>query len=384
MAKTYKREGLTYQLPGVNDLHGNPVTTDKALFYNLVNDMIDTSGAFFTMVGMNGATLDQSTAVILQPTVNLDPLINDEPWRVYIRVGGTGLMPDPVGSGTVTVNNTGLFIGVSTPANLASISTVNTSAFREFPIVPDRFYTLTTSQSIVVGLTSAAPRISATAPMAYHLTMTTRGFVVSIWNQAITEDFFQTGAFCVQRGVTCDGTVSVGGAKPLYVITNILPVASTNNNSYPNAGPKNEWYYTIIRQTDTDTPEPNFTKYSDAYIGAVPSGERLFDSTLSDSREQFGAAINYFPTRWYTPVQADTGEFLLIFPFGIGSSRFVHNDEIDLIAVSKADAYNSGQEAPINVYGEERTYTAYTSNNDRIANNGGVRMFILTNGPEFV
>lgn len=378
----FTRQNLIYQLPGVPDLLGNPVPDDYSLFYNLVQDLVLGGFEILPTNGMNGGTLKTSTKVILRPTAAIDPLASTDPWRIMIAVEGSAEMPNPLyGQAgqvnpplTVGVANTGLYMCVGSVADLTDINTIN-STLLKFWVVPPRFYALTASQTTVVGLSVNAPRLSATAPMEYALTTSDRGFALSVWNTAITEDFVQAGIICIQRGVSCDGTVNTTGSKPLYMVTNISPL-NVQGAVYQEPGPKNEWYYSIVRQASIDTMDPTFTIFGE--FTSVPGGERLTTSTLSDNRDLFGSAINYFPTRWYTPVTNDTSEFLMIFPFGLGSSRYIHNDEIDLIAVSKADAYQSGQNAPITVYGQDRTYIAFSSNNDRIANNSGVRYFQLS------
>lgn len=379
----FTRQNLIYQLPGALDLFGNPVPDQFSLFLNLVQDLV--IGGFEILpgsAGMNGGTLQTSTKVILRPTVAVDPLATTDPWHILIAVEGSAEMPNPLygqagqtnAPPTVSVANTGLYMSIGSVADLTSVSNYNTSLFK-FWVVPPRFYTLTPTQTTVVGLTVNAPRLSATAPMEYSLTTSDRGFALTVYNTAITEDFTQAGMICIQRGVSCDGTVNVSGTKPLYMVTNVSPL-NVQGPAYAEPGPKNEWYYSIIRQASIDTMDPTFTIFGD--FVSTPGGERLTTSTLSDNRDLFGAAINYFPTRWFTPVTNDTNEFLMIFPFGLGSSRYIHNDEIDLIAVSKADAYQAGQNAPITVYGQDRTYTAFSSNNDRISNNSGVRYFQLS------
>lgn len=126
------------------------------------------------------------------------------------------------------------------------------------------------------------------------------------------------------------------------------------------------------------TASQNF--YADA---STPNGSmNTFTTSISTNNEVGGNVIHRFPMTWNAPVTGDTGEYILVFPFGICSNRFAYTDELDLIAVSKADAYQSGQNIPLTVYGDSRTYTAMSSNNAQYNNNGGIRVFILSGSSE--
>jgi hypothetical protein len=52
---------------------------------------------------------------------------------------------------------------------------------------------------------------------------------------------------------------------------------------------------------------------------------------------------------------------------------------MDLIAISKGPAYQGGQAVNINVYGEAREYTAYSSNYGTRPDEF-IRVFVLTSG----
>jgi hypothetical protein len=95
--------------------------------------------------------------------------------------------------------------------------------------------------------------------------------------------------------------------------------------------------------------------------------------------------MHRLPITWNSnmPVTADTGEYILLFPSGLCTVRFAYSDELDLISISKANAYQSGQAIPITVYGDNRTYTALSSNTVQYGASASVRVFFLTGGAEF-
>lgn len=377
---TYQDEGMTHMVAIGNDDSGAPLTTDKAMAFQIWTDMI---AAGFSPLWFDGSTLINSKKVILVPNTTIDPLWNSDRWHVYFEVRGNSRAPNPtapVGGPFVYPTDRGLYMRIGSPAQLPESGAINTT-LKEYPIVPDQFYALYGDQASHISLDDQNPRISIRTPMAYRLTVVPRGFVLATWTQALTEDTTKMGIVCVQRGVGCDGTVSGTGQKPLYMVTNVSATGSaitTGRDS--NDGPRNLWFYSIIREADTTQSMPNWGT-SGASAGDI-NGYRINTNCISDPLERKGVALNHFPTKWPTPVTTDTGEYILQFPFGLCTNRFAFSDEIDLLAISKADAYQHGQEVPITVYGDERTYTALNSNNEHHAINfaNGIRVFVMTAG----
>lgn len=111
----------------------------------------------------------------------------------------------------------------------------------------------------------------------------------------------------------------------------------------------------------------------------------MISTSLSYPNPYTGKYLHRFPSFWDAPVTADNGDYLLILPYGLCSERFSYTDEVDLISVSKADAYQESQQVPIMLYNDNRTYVALSSN-ETVANpnnHSGIRGFILINGSEF-
>ena len=380
MGFSIERQSMTHMVAVGNDDSGVPLTTSAALAFNLWTDMV-TAG--FQVVAFDGAALNSSKKVILRPTTAIDPLWATDPWHVYFEVKGTSRSPNPTaptGGPYLFPVDRGLYMRIGSPAQLPSLTQMTTTLF-EYPLVPDQFYTLTPEQETLIGLDNQNPRISVKTPMAYRLTVVERGFVIGAWTQALTEDTNKMAVMCVQRGVGCDGTVSSTGQKPLYMVTNVSATTggmATGKTAFD--GPRNNWFYSIVRERDTTQSRPPWVNSASNVPGV--NGLRYNTNIIADENESGGQALNYFPTRWRSPVTTDTGEYILLFPFGLCSSRFAFSDEIDLIAVSKADAYQHTQQVPISIYGDNRVYQAYNSNNqDGTVNfDSGVRVFIMISG----
>lgn len=383
---TFGREGFTHMINTVPDENGAAIPDSRAFALNVWQDLLSDNNRYFTVVetdGTGGTAINDAKRVLLKPTLDLDPLWDTDQWHVYFEVKGTAIIPNPDGPGTINIQDRGFFMKVGSAAQLASISTIPAS-IKEFPLVPSRFWRFYGEQSSLLGVNVDYPRLSIKFPMAYRLTMVERGFVFASWTQVLTEDMHKMGVMCIQRGVGCDGTINTDGSKPLYMVSNISATGSTLGGSAVTIwtdGPWSAWFGSIIRETDDSTMQPPWTT-SSVTSGSI-QGYRINTNMIMDPLEAQGNILNYFPTRWEQPVTTDTGEYILLFPFGLCSNRFAYSDEIDLIAVSKADAYQSGQAVPIGVYGEtDRQYTAYNSNNQNTTPvfSGGIRVFLLTGG----
>ena len=296
------------------------------------------------------------------------------------------MLPDLV-SGSVSISPyyyTGLTIGVG-----------DYSPTLEMPKVGSQTESNLTMSKILPTLTGISkdytPRLYPSNPYGYTLTIVTRGFSLNIFPQASTEDLQQSGYYVVQRAMGCSGSMTTTGNIPLYLVTNVTSVTLDNTLSTANGvdsilGPQATWFARIIREKNITDQYPLWSPASAGYIstsiGSRGADYVLMETNISDNRELLGNVLHRFPDRWQGPVTRDTGEYVLLFPFGICSNRFAYTDELDLIAVSKANAYQSSQLVPVSVYTETRKYLAGSSNNAQVGNDSGIRVFIYTDGPE--
>jgi len=387
---TIAKEGLTYMIPGTDEF-GKPIDEANCLATNLLNDLL-TNG--FEEVAKDGPSIAASKKVILRPKIEVDPNWQSDPWHIYFEVKGNAIIKNPANlTQEITVADRGLYMRVGSPTQLPNIAGISTG-IPEYPIIPQQYYTLTPDQLTSAGnITNTYPRVSTKTPMTYQLAIYNRGFAFVAWPQVFTEDLKFTTVFTIQRGVGCDGSVPSTGQKPLYLVTN---VSATGSQVYSGSatgwnidGPRTAWFYNVIREVDTTAPLPTWQSMTGNGSPSINDGPgnpinqpgnyalNYTPAVISDPRELLGQSLNYFPTRWRTPVTNDNNEYILVFPFGLCTDRFAFSEEIDLIAVSKADAYQSEQIVPVDVYGQKRSYIATSSNNQNVNNDSGIRVFVL-------
>lgn len=386
-----------------NTTASTSITDSSCLMYTLVNDMI---GNGFTLVGSDTSTGTGSSAafsntsktkiVILKPTDAVDPLIATDPWVVVISlkdgskspsfsgmVGGTPVTTAAIATGA-KVNGTVPF--QLFPYSGISIAVLSMSLTESVPLVTSPKVTGATYYDILPALTNnindSTPRINPTHPYGYIITIVKRGFALAIYDQTSTETIYLMGVAVVQRAMGCSNTMISTGETPLYFLTNINPY--NGKNGVPGIdfmpGPTNSWFCQIVREKDVLDSYPPFAQPSpdNSYVEAGNNKSyQLFETSISDTSGVLGTTLNRFPSQWNAPVTSDTGEYIMVFPFSSCSNRFAYNDELDLIAVSKADAYQSSQLIPLTVFNDSRKYYALSSNNSQMSNNGGIRVFIL-------
>lgn len=397
-----------------NTTGDSTVSTSSCLAYTLWNDMVangftlvDSDTYTSSGISLVPAITSKTTIVVLKPGVSVDPLVATQPWIVVMKLRdgsnwpsfkslyGVNMTTAGIQIGT---NSSGLPIVQSFPNTGFDIAIVPVSPTETLPKVGDAKVTGAQYLPIVPPLTCNAndptPRIFPGRPYGYLLTIVPRGFVLNIYDTTSTENIQLQGTVCVQRAMTCSGKYASTGNTPLYLVTNVSPMyvnstrTSTDGiNALP--GPQPIWFSEIIREENVMTTlpvwnyaAPTATQSFYADTTTPNSSMNTFTTSISTNSEIEGNVIHRFPMTWNAPVTGDTGEYILVFPFGICSNRFAYTDELDLIAVSKADAYQSGQNIPLTVYGDSRTYTAMSSNNAQYNNNGGIRVFILSESSE--
>lgn len=376
---------------------GNSDFSSRSLATTLWNEMQNHGFKLIATDNAGNTLTGSTTKVIFEPKPEVDPLVTTNPWRIYMEVySNNALVPfnkvdtsTGPSAGTVTlsanpVTNTGLRFAVASPEQIPDLIENRVASLPLYPLVP----AITYNPPVPVNLGDRAggypPRAWDSSTMSLSFTSANRGFAVAAWMNDAQTDMEYCGVFCIQRGVSCGGTVDTGptGQKPLFLVTNIspIPVGSGGTDDKGAAGPHSNWYYQVIREVDTIVAAPPWTNTSPTLND---NGYNYAIQTIGDEQERRGNMLYRFPTRWLAPVISDNNQYHLIFPFGLCSSRFAYSEEIDLIAVSKADAYRTGQQIPINVYGEsgDRLYTALTSNSKNNNNQGGIRIFMLASGP---
>lgn len=365
----------------------------QCLFLNIIEDFIHNGFSLYDseVVDQNGNTSRPPTvtdvttsspittlqlgtiAVILIPDETVDPYISTNPWFLKISVLDGYNTASPY-------YYSGMQIGVNSYYPDIEMPRIGSNAEKNIPmnkILPT--YSGSSNSTIV--------RMYPSNPYGYTLTIVKRGFSLNVFSQVTSDDLQYSGFFVVQRAMGCNGAINSTGNLPLYLLTNVTPVPLNSGSSIDSVlGPQASWFARIVRENYLTTQTPDWVADSPTFmstsIGNNGADYELMRTNISDTRELLGNVLHRFPDRWQGPVTRDTGEYVLLFPFGICSERYAYTDEIDLIAVSKANAYQASQQVPVSVYTETRTYLAGSSNNNQVGNNSGIRVFIYIAGPE--
>jgi hypothetical protein len=172
-------------------------------------------------------------------------------------------------------------------------------------------------------------------------------------------------------------TMELSGVAPVPYVGR-LTIASTpigiEGNTYT--------MYSTTAQIEFTHVGLGFTTSLTGGAGFAPTADTAaFPDEISELTGTLGASMYRFPNVWNAPVTTDTGEYVLVFPFGFCTERVAFTEEMDMIAVSKGAAYQGVQNVNINVYTANRTYTSYNSNRSTTKDpDDFVRIFLLTSG----
>lgn len=379
----------------------------SALMLSVVNDMV-TSG-HFTQVWQ---ATDQSI-VILQPTALTDPTAVDpaDPLNWYVRLSlhrTTEVEDNSPAPGVISIMNPcpGIQIHWGIPNNFMnssgvvddSISLIYQTVKPDSVASPRESFKYDTTKKVeMVPSAMIMPQdvISPSDTFSYHLSMANRGFCLIVYRDMTPETLLDCGVFCMQHLVDCNGDPTYSGVMPLFVVTNCLPrweitraydisdgeVFTTDtvfagqplgSNSIPSAvgnpepvrnwirlqqGPQaNKWFVSVARERDNLRPTWPYR--------ADIEGKHT---------------VHRIPITWPVPATTQNGEYVLVFPFGLATTRFSYLEEMDLLSIGKCAAYASSQEVTINVYNHDRIYKAVSGNSDSHGDHG-IRIFILKAG----
>ena len=379
----------------------------QSLMSSIVNDMV-TSGHFTQVF----ATANHDT-IIVQPTALTDPSAVDpaDPLNWYLRFSlerTLDVIDASPAPGVISIMNPvpGIQVHWGIPSNFmdstgvvgTNISMIYQTAKPESVASPrESFKYDTTTQVEMVPSAMIMPQdaISPSDTFSYHLSMAARGICLVVYRDITPETLLDCGVFCIQHPVDCNGNAVYTELAPLFVVTNCLPrwevtraydisdgeVFTTDTifagqplgkNALPTAtgnpdpvrnwirlqqGPQaNKWYTSVCRERDNLRPTWPYR--------ADIEGKHT---------------VHRIPITWPVPATTQNGEYVLVFPFGLASTRFSYLEEMDLMAIGKGPAYTSSQEVTINVYGHDRIYKACASNSDTQGDHS-IRCFILKSG----
>ena len=315
------------------------------LFYAITQDLLANG---FTMVfpttpllaPVAGTPYTSIYKVTLAATAAIDPLIASQPWSIQFNVRGTQFATVTIATPVqltadgkaALVQDAGSDTGMLSP-------TLNWSSYGNATDDPANTF-------IARGATVTSV-IEASYPFSYRISTSSNGVVVAIWADASdaattiqAPSAFQW--FCVQRPVdhsTGSATIPATVHAPLFCVF----------------GMNAKVYKFVVREADVLKP-------------SVP-----VDATTNTVDSQ--AIINGTQQVAIT----ETNQYVITFPNGLNTQRYMYTTELDMIAYTSADVISAFTDVPLTVYGEAsaRSYKALNANG---INNTGMRMLMLTAG----
>lgn len=298
----------------------------------------------------NGVAVSESTTLgVFVAGLTVDPLAATQPWRIRLSCGSTqNMFQVHVGTQTNiandgTVYSTGVFVQSSSEDTVGQLrrgavthTSLNTAGEAKFVLWHNN------------ALYNEGDIPPNAKPFAYRLSITPRGIALVAWVEALDSDGDEFMWFVVQRPVDNNtGTVLTTGRCPVFAVWGVGTASTTALN--PATA---EIWRTTVREIDVD----------------VPTSPKRATLHTPDAH----AIIN--------PVKqvaiAEGNQFVIKFPHGFNTQRYMYKHEVDMLAYTSADVISQWSETDVTVYGEaqQRTYKAMSANGP---NNTGCRILIL-------
>jgi len=255
--------------------------------------------------------------------------------------------------------------------------------------------------------------LEGTYPMSYRLTMTERGFVFYIFDDAASDQSDDYAWTCVQRTVdNVEGTAPTDEASryPVHVLyscsresvyardfgvyfsesaanlqtaeTSVNTVFDNEGNSYSVDSLNNDSFYILSPYDREDSLADEFTaKLIWRFVAREFDILKPWDVHKLATKHQTdsNAIINPLEQLAIT----NDNRFVITFPTGLTTQRFMYpKEEIDLICFSSAEVVAEGSNVPMNTYlpsgnADNRRYQGMRST---LANGNGMRIMLLVNG----
>jgi hypothetical protein len=368
----------------------------------LVPDLIS---SIITDLTANGFTLEYPTTAIVKPapnafkatleaTATVDPLADTQKWRIHfdvidqfqakMYVAAATQLPDDgstsklelitgtqqesagvIGSdlkypykldATTLIVPTSNYMTGDTPtaASVAKEKRIN-NADSQFIDRSIRIPDVTTAQSY---------------PMSYYLSITPRGFVLTVWEEAQDSTGQRFSWVCVQRPVDRNtGAVladpatkcplfCVYGLKDMYIPAAIYTPqsdgAARQQVMFPERWESGVKKF-VVREIDIEKPTlPVPATYDSPDSNGIINGSEQVAITEDD-------------------------KYVILFPNRLNTPRYAYAHELDLISYTSADVISQWSDVPLTVYGEAqpRKYKAMLANG---GNNTKMRYLQLTSG----
>lgn len=332
----------------------NGIVGFKALAQSLMTDILANG---FTEVG--GGTVDQNTLVAtFEAGTTVDPLQSTQPWRLRIEALGA------VGT------DEGISVHAGTETNLPNDRTIisdgrstsdpmkYTSGNLEYSPLTARGAPRTGGLEEQSCLWNESDfnsnsafvwaNVKSSYPLAYRLSISNRGIAVCMWVEGRDGDGDKFSWFVIQRPVNnANGQPLITGRCPVFAVWGV-------NGGSDAGGPEARkiWRMTV-READVTVPT--------APVSACFHTKD--NAAVINPLNQAGIA--------------EGNQFVVNFPHGFNTDRYLYREEVDMLAYTSADVISQYSSVDVTLYGEAsaRTYSAMNANG---ADNTGMRILLLT------
>ena len=294
--------------------------------------------------------------VTLEAGPEIDPLNASQPWRIQLHAVATQTgdvifgTPLQLAKDGTTATLDADFGGTNFPIGILTAPS-NTDSFAAAGGAPSNRF-IQRYERIKTNIQAA------TYPFSYRLTITDHGVALVVWEDGADDQAKNYSWFVCQRPVDhITGKPLVTGHCPLVCLYGLTPsnlTAVLGTNVSPTIVLDGVYKF-IVRESDVNRP----TRPVHANIDTEDS------SAIINNRKQVAITEN--------------NRYVITFPNGINTPRYMYTEELDMIAYTSADVVSQYADVPITVYGEAapRTYKAMQANHPY---NQGMRILVLVKG----
>jgi len=206
---------------------------------------------------------------------------------------------------------------------------------------------------------------------SYRMTVSFQGMALVVWEEGQDSVGKNFSWIVVQRPVSpANGAVLQTGKAPVFCLYSIGG-GEPNNPNTSILQTKNPFARTHV-DYDNNAAIYRFTvRELDVYKPTIPV---LATVDSPDNRIVINAKQQVAIT--------EGNKYVVSFPNGFNTARYMYREEIDLITYTSADVISQYSNIAVSVYGEDdsRQYKAMQAN---LPDNTGMRILILTYGPGF-
>jgi hypothetical protein len=319
-------------------------TRTPELMYSIISDLVAHG---FTQVFPSSAlpvpvpgTPYAGFTATLEVGATVDPLAATQPWRInFLTDVSTPQKADIFVGTNLQLLNDGTVTFLDKTDN-PSTTPMHSGALNLDGVVNIAGATDWSGQSFIYRTNRVFIGTEGTYPMSYRVSVSAHGVTVFVWEDASDVFGNHFSWFSVQRPVDhITGVPTATGHTPLFCVFGLNAKVGK----------------IIVRENDIMKP----TKSVDA----------------TQNVEDGSAIINAAPQVAIT----ENNRYVITFPNGLNTQRYVYTEELDLIAYTSADVVSQYSDVPITVYGEASTRT-YKAMNANGPNNTGMRILMLTAG----